>query len=113
MVGVRAIGLKLAGDVESCSAAPLGISFTAADFQACGTTLSMTTLLKRSSSAGCSEGHFLKIEYEIRSSGDRADDDRDLLMALESSSCVMGVISIEFPDSGGEGEGIQDGRSNS
>ena len=107
--GVSAIGRKLPGDDGSSLAAPFGMSLTAATFQAEGTVPSMMTLLKRSRRAGWSEGHLFMMEYEIRSRGDGADENLAFLIARDSSSSVIGDISIEQPETGGVGDDIHDG----
>ena len=112
MVGVRAIGRKFAGDDGSCDAAPLGISFTAATFQADGTAHSIITRLKRSNRAGWRDGHLLKMVYEIWSRGEGDDEALDLLMTWESSSRVIGPMSINLSVRGAGGDGIQDGLTN-
>ena len=83
---VREMGRKFPGDDGSSSAAPFGMSLTATTFQAEGTVPSMTTLLKRSRRAGWRDGHLFRMEYEIRSRGEEADEDLDFLITRASSS---------------------------
>ena len=112
MVGVRAISRKFAGDEGSLDAVLLGISFTAATFQADGTTPSIITRLKRSNRAGWRDGHLLKMVYKIWSRGDGDDEALDLLMTRESSSQVIGPMSIDLSETGEGGNGNHDGLTN-
>ena len=76
------------------------MSFMTATLQEEGTFPSMITLLKRSRRASCRDGHFLKIWYEILSTGEGADDGFDFLITFLNSSSVTGVMSIAIPGLG-------------
>ena len=105
--GVRAMGRKLFGRVGSSSAASFPISFTDAVFHCRGTTDCVQQVLKRSCSASCKAGHFLKTWYEMPSSGQGADLALDFLTTAEISSKV---ISPQLNSAtGAEGDGIQCG----
>ena len=62
--------------------------------------------------AGWRDGHLLKMVYEIWSRGDGDDEALDLLMTRESSSRVIGPMSIDLSESGEGGDGIQHGLTN-
>ena len=89
--GVKAIGLKFLGQRGSSVAALFPISLKTATFQLDGMPPSVRMVLKRSSSAGTRDGHFLNTWYGSWSKGDGAEADLDLLMAANSSFCVTGM----------------------
>ena len=107
--GVRAIGRKFPGEDGSSLAEFLGISLTAATFQAEGTAPFMMMLLKRSRRM---EGHLFRMVYDILSRGEGADEDLDFLITRVSSSGETGDMSMAQSETGGGGEDIHDGVSN-
>ena len=105
---VRAMGRKWDGLEGSSVAFALPSRCTMPTFQAAGTDWVDQQQLKRCSSAGSNEGHFLKTRYGTWSAGLGADEDLRPEMTALSSSSVNGAVDMGME--GGGQSGIHSGR---
>ena len=107
MQDVRAIGLKLAGDVGSDIADGFPSSLMAANFHVDGTAEVAQQRLNMLCRATRREGQFLKILYGIPSTGEGEELDCYLFTACAISAKEMSS-SLKLTDGAGVG-GIHDG----